>query len=185
MDMGALAATANPNAGQLPGTDITKLDMSGVFSPGPMDMSRLSAAANNAGQPTPGQVPTNLDPNRPSGLLPEPPKPVPSLLDRTLGRTYVGKAAMFGVPELATATGLGGATYLAYQAARQMFGGQQPPTIMEQQQQALKERPASDFFGAPPMNPADQMNDPANTIRRFQQQQAQPQKPMIFPQESF
>jgi hypothetical protein len=175
MDMGALAATANPNAGQLVG-------------PVPMDMSKLSAAANNAGQPTPGQVPTNLDPNRSSGLLPEPPKPVPSLLDRTLGKTYVGKAAMFGVPEVLTAAGIGGATWLAIQAARSMLGGQQPPSVMEQQQQALQSRPASDFFGAPPMNPADQMNDPANTIRRFQQQQqqqAQPQKPMIFPQESF
>jgi hypothetical protein len=174
MDMGALAATALPNSGQLVG-------------PAPMDMSKLAAAANNAGQPTPAQVPTNqnvMDPNRQSGLLPAKPEPVPSLLDRTLGKTYVGKAAMFTVPELLTAAGLGVGAAGLYRLGKSMFSGEQTvPDAVQQQAQAARDidfsKPMEQQMQMP--NPADQMNDPANTIRRFQQ----PQKPMIFPQESF
>jgi len=166
MDMAALAATSNPNAGQLVG-------------PVPMDMSKLAAAATNAGQPTPAQVPTNqnvINPGKPSGLLPEPPKPTPSLLDRTLGKTMTGKAAMWAVPEIMTGAGLIGGGAGLYQLGRMMFGSgdEGVPDAIQQQAQAAQQldfsKPLDQQMRMP--NPADQQRRPEDTIRQYRQQES-------------
>ena len=168
MDMGALAAFSNPNAGQLIG-------------PVPMDMSKLAAAANNAGQPTPAQVPTNqnvINPGKPSGLLPEPPKPTPSLLDRTLGKTYTGRAAQSLVPELLTGAGLIGGGYGLYTLGRSMFGSgdEGVPDAIQQQAQAAQQldfsRPLDQQMQMQMPNPADQPRRPEDTIRQYRQQES-------------